>query len=597
VQASQAEDTILNYSISQAFAYGYRLSVTADAIEVSQSPESGCKTYAQSDPPYPSTSTATTTKYGCKEGTQSYDDPRTTGPDPYKDYIAENRSLYQHYANSPTKPPSKLPCIPPPGNSPWMGQNVDAAAKDPTAPASGFIDTISNGSATPPLANPVKVNELYTYAHLQHSGEDLFGAGGRASDTWVDNAGRYNPDAHTESDPYSVTFSGIRPYEERCFSGATTNPSDPNDKSQLKPNTDPNNFVHVISRSKPDSPDPDNPEPPNTFHLAECKAVNGSGCSGSGSTGGRPSADKVRTSVHLWEAGGKVYGVLGASIGNLKAADTSSGHFLAADSVVTYVSFETDGTPTGLKWKAYTKVTGANLDGNPVDLPQGTFQNPPNTAFYMGVATPVIKAGDNGTSLTIVAPGLFYGTNDTQLQDSSGHSVPNPLTCPIPSITVTPAPTAPTAPTAPDPSQCSTATLTGQVTYYGGAELYAASIGRVKALPGFGGFESTTNTVPDIYDTSITAPSSFPSLGNPSFSIPISAPSGPFAAVQGPKLDYAVREVGASPWPAASILGLAFLGALAMLSNWLKRYEWVKRLFRFQPFATFDWMYRAFVRT
>jgi hypothetical protein len=58
-----------------------------------------------------------------------------------------------------------------------------------------------------------------------------------------------------------------------------------------------------------------------------------------------------------------------------------------------------------------------------------------------------------------------------------------------------------------------------------------------------------------------------------------------------------VQEVTTGAWPVAVTLGLGLLGLLLVLSRWLGRFAWGRRLFRVQPFRTFDWIYRAFVKT
>jgi hypothetical protein len=560
VSTSQAAGgTVLNYSIKEALAYGYRLSVSKEAINASQTSGPPCTHYEQSDPPVsrgdssknipdsdPGDPQPGETYYGCKQGTNlNYTDPDGTHK-PFGDGIPQNRSLYQHFSNGPNVPADKHPCpwktsI----NSPlWIG--ATATVSDPAVvtpfDSGGAGEQRPSGGGSAPQASPVKVNELYSHAQLSHS-SDILGAGGRASDTWVDLSGRYNPDAHVESDPFAAVPV---PYEERCYSGRKNTSSNPDPRVSLVKNNpiEPSNFIHVASLSKQSS---------DAFSLAECRG--GSTCGQSGSTQGRPSADNVKSSVHLYEKGGRVYGYLSAFVSQLS---DGSGAF-AAQSVATTVSFETDGTKGGLKWKVATKVTGASLGpGGPVNLDSVTGnsgnQIMGSGGFFFGVAKPYVNAASDGSTLTIQAPGLFYGYDD-----GSG---------------------------------------TGQVTYYGGAELYAASIGLVNTTTGLPVYEppSTTTNASDSFYT-VTTPPVFPTLGNPALSVPIANAAPTAYTRQIPKATYAVREVAASPWPAATILGLAFLGALALLSQWLKRFEWVKRLYHFQPFASFDWMYRAFVRT
>jgi hypothetical protein len=45
------------------------------------------------------------------------------------------------------------------------------------------------------------------------------------------------------------------------------------------------------------------------------------------------------------------------------------------------------------------------------------------------------------------------------------------------------------------------------------------------------------------------------------------------------------------------IIALGLLGWFFLLGRWLQRYTWGRKLNRLQPFRTFDWVYRAFVKS
>ena len=45
------------------------------------------------------------------------------------------------------------------------------------------------------------------------------------------------------------------------------------------------------------------------------------------------------------------------------------------------------------------------------------------------------------------------------------------------------------------------------------------------------------------------------------------------------------------------MIALGGLAWLLLMSRWLQRYAWGRRMTRMQPFRFIDWIYRAFVKT
>lgn len=226
------------------------------------------------------------------------------------------------------------------------------------------------GENPPPQSSAIRANRFISLAKLSH----LFNveeAGGLASQLYIDNSGRSEPEAHTVSEGYS---SSVRSWEERCYW---------NDGS----NGDEEGYEHYMSRSG---------KGPNTYHLAECV---GRQCQ----FGAGINAERARSIIYLIEKQGKVVGRLSSSVDGLRLGDG-----IEIDSVETYVRFETDGTAPGLKWEVASAVSDARIAGQPVPLPFGDRVEGPGFSF--GMSEPYVDAPDNGGTLTIVAPGLHVGS-------------------------------------------------------------------------------------------------------------------------------------------------------------------------------------------
>ncbi|MGH2812034.1 MAG: hypothetical protein ACRDI1_04905 [Actinomycetota bacterium] len=450
VSPVSAQETVLTYTIKEARAYGYKISVTKEVIEISR---------------------------------QAPCDPET---DPYQ--CDKNR--YERTPNCPSEV-----AIGPAGAAP-------KAAAPPGTPlesggAGATLGTSTAGGRAPPGASPVKINELLATAHIARAG-DVGEAGGTASDTFVDLDGRGNPNAHAESDAF---IPNKNVYEERCDPAAS------------------GSYVHVLSRSF---------QTPEVYNLAECRREQ---CSRSGSTEGRPQVNEATSIVHVFERDGKVFGQLRATVSKL----SFPGSPLAIGALKTFVAFESDGTPEGLKWSAGTSATGVTVAGQPVPAPPGEAILGPG--FAAGVSGPYVLATEDGSQLTIIAPGFFYGTD-------------------------------------------------AQTTYAAGAEIY---VGLGRAVPF--SFSATDLSSGSFTPLQPGLPA-FQSRG--SGAAPPPAPAPPST---GDPLAVSVEKVSFDPWAAGAILGLAVTALLIMLLNWMRRFEFGRRLYRIQPLRSLNWMYRAFLRT
>lgn len=458
--AGAAEDTILTYSISEARAYSYKISLRDEVIALAS--QSGCE-----------------------------DDPDT----PYDECDA---SQYNHTSNCP----SSLTIGP---------QGAAPGAELP--PGTALLEGGSGeefGTEEPPQSTAVRLNELLSLAKVGQFPEGAE-ASGLASDTYVDLDGRQNPEAHTESDGF---VSNRNPYEERCWSGGSE--------------VDEGSYGHFLSRSG---------TAPETYHLAECV---GDQCSQSESTGGRPSFEKAQNIVHLFQKDGKVFGRALAMIQELSFQDGA----FTVESLVTYMEFESDGTGEGLRWGVATTASGTRMGGVPIPLPPGETVAGPGGSFYVGTAAPFVKASDDGSQLTIVAPGMTIGTEE-------------------------------------------------QAAFFGGAEL-RAGLGRsappLQPTPR-GGQEEFF----EVFTT--TGIESVPTVGSSRpADMPPAAPRVPTVAEE-PRRTIAVTEYAAGPTTMGTILGLGAGALLVALMGWFRRFGAIRALYGRQPFRTFDFIYRAFVKT
>lgn len=377
---------------------------------------------------------------------------------------------------------------------------------------------------SPPGASPVRVNELVTVATISKAGSVL-GSSGMASDTFIEQSGRYNPEAHVESDAFVSTKNF---YEERC---------DPVNTSS---------YVHVFTRSEIQ---------PEIFTMSECFSdqCSQSGIGARGFSAPRPSAQEARTMAHLSGAGGKIQGRVKSFISKMGGA--SGANSLTAESVLTYISFESDGSPKGLKWTALTTASGVKINGQEVALEPGqTFGvdipgAPPELrergapgpqSFFVGLSAPYVISKKDGTQLKIYAPGMFYGTET-------------------------------------------------QTTYIGGAQL-DAGLGRAPA------FDFLATDFPSSFGTISFLRPGPPPFGSAFEPTPDSSSGQAIDGIErGPILS--VREMATGPAPMIILMAAAGFALALLMLGWIQRFEWGRHLFGFQPLRSVNWVYRAFVRT
>ncbi len=388
-------------------------------------------------------------------------------------------------------------------------------------PAKGGAGDHAGPAERPEQGTPIQLNRLLSAAKQSHV-SGLSEAGGLASSIYTDSSGRSEPLAHTQSEAFAPNFA---PYEERCYSGDDSGDPRPVDKD---------NYEHFLSRSF---------KTPSTYHLSECF---GKRCQ----FGLGFSAERARQIVLIEETSGAVSGQLHSMVDGLKSA----GGAFTLDSIVTYVTFRSDGTRAGLKWSAVTTASGAKIAGQPVALPPGETVGGPG--FSVGVSEPYVDAAKDGRKLTILALGLHFGSRE-------------------------------------------------QNAFLGGAEVVAS----------FGADESFQ--FPSFDEPETGAPGAPSGTGSGGDFGPIGGGSGGFGVGNPGGFD----DAGQSPPPAApppvaagepeeiliykvvtgigiapALLALGLLGWMMLLSRWLQRYTWARRLYGVQPFRALDWMYRAFIK-
>ncbi|MCA1708665.1 MAG: hypothetical protein LC808_37435, partial [Actinobacteria bacterium] len=249
----------------------------------------------------------------------------------------------------------------------------DGKAPQPNAPKDveatrGYAGG-GKGDIPPPESSPVRVNRFLALAKLTHVFE-VKEAGGLASSIFTDLSGRSEPEAHTESEGYGNKAN----YEERCYWSDGSNDKDA--------------YEHFLSRSS---------QTLHTYHLAECK---GRQCQ----FGAGVNAEHARSIVELAEVRGHLVARVRSSVDGLSFGD---GVF-TVDSVETYAEFESDGTPEGLRWSVTSTASGGKLGGQPIALPPGETVSGPG--FSAGMSEPYVDAPPDGRTITIVAPGLHFGS-------------------------------------------------------------------------------------------------------------------------------------------------------------------------------------------
>lgn len=407
---------------------------------------------------------------------------------------------HNHKPNCPKKieigERGKVPMpSPPKGVEPDSGRAGEGVGEDP-----------------PPQSSPIRLNRLASLAKQSH----LFGvreAGGLASSIYTDSSGRSEPEAHTVSEGFSNT---VRDWEERCY--------------WHDGGRDTDSYEHFLSRSG---------RAPDTYHLAECV---GRQCQFAFGI----NAERSRQIVHIVERKGKVVGSIESMVEGMQFGGPGG---IVVDSVVTYVSFESDGTEPGLKWAVASRASDARLGGQPVPLPPG--ETVSGGGFSVGMAEPYVEAAPDGTTLTMIAPGLHVGHQE-------------------------------------------------QAALFGGAELYMSAGQQAQADLDFDdGLETEGGGVFDD-DGSFNSGlgSGGISGGTSGFDGGVTGgEDGGDTLAAGETGEVMIFEKATGIGAVAVIVALGGFCWFLLLSRWLQRYTWGQKLSRMQPFKFIDWMYRAFIKT
>jgi hypothetical protein len=297
----------------------------------------------------------------------------------------------------------------------------------------------------------------------------------------------------------------------------------------------PENTEHFMSRSD---------ERPGTYHLAECF---NRACE----FGGGASAEHVLTIVQMWQEDGKAHGRLRAAVDGLTMQEGA----FKVDSIVTYVEFESDGTESGMKWSASSTASGVKIAEQEIALPPGRTVSGPG--FSVGMAEPYVNVPPDGSELEIVAPGLHFGSTQqsvffggAEVNASFGREVPFEFKVGTN-----------------DPTVGGGGSGTGSSGLGGGTSGFGlGSTGGV----GLGGGTGSTVSAPGEVTDPVAASA-------PTSTQIFEMPTG----------------VGAVP---AILIG-GFLAWFLLMSRWLQRFSWGRKMVRLPVFRTIDWLYRAFVKT
>lgn len=299
---------------------------------------------------------------------------------------------------------------------------------------------------------------------------------------------------------------------------------------------DANDYVHTMSRSF---------ETITTQHLAECFRR---GCAFQLPTPGSfgATAEKGRSIVTIGEEGSQVRAEMAAKVEDLNYGDGA----FTVESIETHVKVSSDGTPQRLRWSVTSTASGAKFGGQSVTLPPGQVVSLPG--FSVGVAAPYVEAASDGGRLTIVAPGLMIAHDE-------------------------------------------------QAAFFGGAEFYGSfgefadsSFGGPQIDPGAEVSAGSTTG----FDSGVSVGSPGVSVGGPGLSggvtIGTTDPDDPVGA--GATSEILVFEQATGRGAVAAILVAGLMGWFLLLTRWLQRYTWGRRLSALQPFRLVDWLYRAFVK-
>lgn len=388
-----------------------------------------------------------------------------------------------------------------------------AAAKDPVAP----------------VGSPVTLNFGLAQGRIGSTPE----AGGLASMFYVDNFGRFEADAHAESDAYT---DNRRTYEERCeavdaFGGGQDFPFD----------------AHVLSRSG---------RTPETYSLSSFTTAPGPT---------PPGAPKEAVSiVKLWQANGRINGLLTSTVRGLSVGA------LTVDLVRTVVWFSSDGTPKGLEIAARSEALGLTVGPSKLaSLSQGLAIPLDDEGSVIGVLAPVVRIEDAGATVSVRAAGLVVAGKT-----------------PLDQIPI------PEDPFAQEPFP---EDLAGRVTL--GGRLYSEQVLSVAGAfieAGLGRTEEFDFPTPALAPPFVP-PAPPPGIAAPSPPAPggfeLPAPSRPVAL---PQLNS--FQMRGSTWPLLANLLAGALGLLAILGRWSLRFSWARALSQRPPLRTLGRAQRIFLK-
>jgi hypothetical protein len=426
---------------------------------------------------------------------------------------------YDHKKNCPNKiaiGAKKLPADPQPP------EGVDGQH-------GGAGQGAGNGNSGVPQSSAVRLNRLFSDGALGREG-NVLASNGVSSLQYVDlGSPPWNPEAHTETD----AFSNLPKYEERCYETGSNGNYDPKASSHAKPG---DSYAHMFSHSQ---------KGPETDAYTECFQ---SQCQFN-TAPLSPAAAHGLTQVHLQQTGDTVRGVLSAELEDL---NFGNGGFVIKE-LKSYATFESDGTAQGLRWNVVTTAQGVTLGGQPINFPQGQSIEigAGDQGVSIGMAGPYVSTAKDGSTLTIVAPGMYVATSqqtaffagaEMQANFGQGQSVSFP---PLPGGN--------------NPPPSSTGG-SGGVPATSGSSAVGPSTGGGNGFPPSTG--GTTNT------------------------------PQPAAAPQ-----FALLSKHDPPWAPVSILAIGLLGFLIVFLRWAQQFEWGRRMYEVQPIRGFQWLYRAFVKT
>lgn len=298
-----------------------------------------------------------------------------------------------------------------------------------------------------------------------------------------------------------------------------------------------NDYSHLLSRSSTDVA---------TYHLAECFRR---GCQWGGIGNFGADAERARSVTHLFEDGGRLRVAMSAFVEDLSYGSGA----LTIDAIETYVEISSDGTAPGLEWSVSTTASGARLGGQPVALPPGEIVAGPGFSF--GVAAPYVATEEDGSQIRMEAPGLMIATPQ-------------------------------------------------QTVHFAGAEV-GAGLGEAldfdfQGTPSGGSDDTATTDDGGGFTTAGSFDTGSATVGGSTFGGgvaigPSDSAEEPFAAQ--PATEILIFEQATGRGTVGAIIALGLLGWFFLLGRWLQRYSWGRKLNRLQPFRTFDWIYRAFVRS